>query len=247
MLKTTLRTSLLLMALMAISCDSKSSTSSSAPVPAKSITGPGVVKGKVIITAPPPPLPALKNEPCCDGAPATVPDESVIVNSNGTLANALVYIQGGPKADGADLPTAQLDQVFCRYTPHVIGVVVGQKLNIKSSDATVHNVHYKSTFQGDVNHWMKEKGQSVDVTFKMPEVLKTVCDVHSWMSAYICVLDTPLFSITGDTGTFEISNIPAGEYKLVVWHERFGKMEKPLSIKDASPVEIDLTFAPPTK
>ncbi len=246
MLTNTLRSSFLLAAMIAIGCDTRPPPSS-ARVPADSITGPGVVKGKVIITTPPPPLPPLKNEPCCEGAPATLPDESVVVNANGTLANAVVFVQGGPKADGSALPAAKLDQVYCRYVPHVVGVVVGQTLNIKSSDPTIHNVHYKSTFDGDSNYWMKSAGESVDVTFRMPEFLRTGCDVHPWMSAYICVLDSPLFHITGEAGEFQIANIPPGEYKLVVWHERFGKVERPLSIKDDTPVEIDLTFAPPSK
>ncbi len=232
-------------ALSLIACDSKP-PASTARVPAESITGSGVVRGKVIITDPPPTLAALKNEPCCEGAPATVPDESVIVNPNNTLANSVVFIQGGPKADGANLPKAQLDQVFCRYTPHVVGVVVGQTLNIKSSDPVVHNVHFKSAFAGDSNYWMKSAGESVDVIFKQSEFLRTGCDVHPWMSAYICVLDTPLFAITGTTGEFKIKNIPVGEYKLVAWHERFGKIEKPLKIVEGGgEIELDLTFAPP--
>jgi plastocyanin len=233
--------------MMGMSCGPSQSKSSGARVPAKSITGPGVVEGKVHIKDPPAPLPPLKNDPCCEGAPATVPDESMVLNDNGTLANVVVYIQGGPKADGSDLETALLDQVYCRYTPHVVGVVVGQKLNIKSSDPIVHNVHYKSTFTGDSNYWMKSAGESIDVTFKMPEFIKTGCDVHPWMNAYICVLDTPLFAITGSDGSFRIPNIPTGTYKLVAWHERFGKLESPLEIKDGTPVTTDFTFAPPAR
>lgn len=233
-------------AAFSLSCGPSQPKSAGGRVPSKSVTGPGVVEGKVSITNAPPLLPPLKNEPCCEGAPATVPDESVVVNENGTLANVLVYVQGGPKADGSDMETALLDQKFCRYTPHVIGVAVGQKLNIKSSDPTTHNVHYKSTF-GDANYWMKSAGESVDVTFKMPEFIKTGCDVHPWMNAYICVLDNHLFQVTGPEGTFKIPNLPTGTYKLVAWHERFGKIEKPLEIKDGTPVSIDFTFAPPAK
>lgn len=233
--------------MLTLSCGPSQPKAAGGRVPAKSISGPGVAQGKVMIKDPPAPLPPLKNEPCCEGAPATVPDESIVVNDNGTLANVVVFIQGGPKAEGSDLDAAKLDQVFCRYTPHVIGVVVGQTLNIKSSDPTVHNVHYKSTFGGDSNYWMKNAGESVDVKFKMPEFIRTGCDVHPWMNATICVLDNPLFAITGSDGTFKIPNLPTGSYKLVAWHERFGKMEQPLEIKDEAPVTVDFTFAPQAK
>lgn len=237
---------LLVLVVGAFSCGPGTTPGSQTPrVPAKSINGPGIVQGRVFIQNPPPLLPPLKNEPCCEGAPATVPDESMVLNDNGTLANVVVFIEGGPKADGSDLDKALLDQVYCRYVPHVIGVVVGQTLNIRSSDPIVHNVHFKSAFTGDSNYWMKSAGESVDVVFKMPEFLKTGCDVHPWMNAYICVLDTPLFSITGSEGRFNISGIPAGKYKLVAWHERFGKLEQPLEIKDDTPIWVDLTFTPP--
>lgn len=231
--------------LASLACDRAPSASNAPRVPAESIKGPGVVRGKVIFGATPPAPKTLKNEPCCEGAPATVPDETVVVNPDGTLANVVVFLQGGQRADGKSLPPAQLDQVFCRYTPHVIGVVVGQTLHIKSSDPVPHNVHYDSAFGKAINVTMMTAGEGVDVSFTASENIKTRCDVHPWMSAWICVMDTPLYAITRESGTFEIPNVPAGEYKLVAWHEQYGRRETSITVKDAAPVQYDFTFGPP--
>ncbi len=234
--------------LLGLGCDqSSTATSSGEKVPAGSIKGPGVVKGKIVFKGTAPVLPALKNEPCCDGAPATLKDESVIVNSNGTLANVVVYIQGGPKADGKDLPSAKLDQKFCQYIPHVVPVVTGQNLHITSSDPTIHNVHYTGTFVGDQNKWIKTPSEFIDVSFSKPEPIVTKCDVHNWMKAYIFVVDTPLHAITGEDGSFNIANIPAGDYTLSAWHERYGRKDTKISVKDGTPLELDVTFEPPAQ
>lgn len=238
--------SLLALGLLAcFACDRAPSPSNAPRVPAESIQGPGVVRGKVIFGATPPAPKTLKNEPCCDGAPPTVPDESVVINADGTLANTVVYLQGGARADGKSLSPVVLDQVYCRYTPHVVGVVVGQTLHVKSSDPIPHNVHYDSAFGKAVNVTLMDAKDTMNVTFTAPENIKTRCDVHPWMSAWICVMDTPLFSITRDAGTFEITNVPPGEYKLVAWHELFGRRETTITVTDGTPVQHDFTFAPP--
>jgi hypothetical protein len=40
------------------------------------------------------------------------------------------------------------------------------------------------------------------------------------MSALIVVLDSPYFATTGKDGRFSVSNVPPGQYRLHVLHER---------------------------
>ena len=53
------------------------------------------------------------------------------------------------------------------------------------------------------------------------------CNVHSWMHAYIGVVDNPYFAVTGPDGTFEWKNVPPGDYTIGVWHEKLGEQERP--------------------
>jgi hypothetical protein len=55
-----------------------------------------------------------------------------------------------------------------------------------------------------------------------PGVVKIICEVHPWMSAYIVVTDHPYYSVTDVYGEYLISDIPAGSYRLKVWHETLG-------------------------
>ena len=174
-------------------------------------------------------------------------EEKVVVNENGTLANVFVYLAGVPASDGSDREPAVLDQVDCRYVPHAIGVQVGQMLRIRSSDPTMHNVHYDSDSNGAANFGLTVAGAEKPVTLKgNHEFIRVRCDVHPWMSATIGVFESPFFTVTDDAeGTFEIARVPAGQYTLVAWHELYGKLERPVEVKDDESVDASFEYKPP--
>ena len=53
--------------------------------------------------------------------------------------------------------------------------------------------------------------------------MKFKCDVHPWMGAYVGVMTNPFFAVTDEKGNYSIKGLPAGEYELEAWHEKFGK------------------------
>lgn len=234
----------ILLAATLLGC-SKASTEYDVPrVSANTVSGNGTIVGKVMFDAPRPERKVIKNQPCTPTAPKELLEESAIVNENGTLKNAVVYIKNGPKTHGKDLAPARLDQNDCQYVPHVVGLVVGQPLTLHSSDTTPHNIHYQSAFSGNHNFLTTGADESIQTSFKGPEFVRTTCDIHPWMNAQIAVMDNPFFAITGDDGTFEIKNIPDGQYILAVWHERYGPQEKPVEIKGGK-VEETFTYSAP--
>jgi hypothetical protein len=220
--------------------------SPTAPPRPKTVFGTASVRGSVKFIGTPPPRAEIPNEPCHDGS-TPLKDETVIVNPNSTLANVFVYLENATESDGSDRPPALLDQINCRYAPHVIGVQVNQPLRIRSSDPhTLHNVHLIATRNPAMNFGLTEAGAEKTVTFQNAEFIRAKCDVHPWMTAYIGVFDSPFFSISSDKdGSFEIDKIPPGKYKLVAWHEQYGKMERPIEVKDGQKLDVTLTFKAP--
>ncbi|HEX8323097.1 MAG TPA: carboxypeptidase regulatory-like domain-containing protein [Tepidisphaeraceae bacterium] len=215
-------------------------------VPAASVvTGSATVSGRVDFDGPVPPAVTLRNQPCCPGAPATLQDETVVVNANGTLANVFVYVEGGPKTEGSALPAPVLDQQFCRYTPHVIGVVVGQPLTLLSSDPTMHNVNIRPTGEAHQNFAMHRAGESAVTRFSRPGFAASKCDVHPWMSAVIGVFDNPFFAVTDGEGRFAIANVPPGTYTLVTRHELYPPLRQTITVPDnATAVNADFRYSP---
>jgi hypothetical protein len=231
-----------------VGCDSGSTASDVAPQPAGAF-GAGVVSGAVGFVGTPPPVTMLPNATCHDEGARPLPDETVVVNEDGrTLRNVVVYLDGvAGRYDGQAAAAAVLDQVDCRYVPHVLAVQAGQMLLVKSSDPTLHNVHYQPAANPAANFGLTRAGADRRVTFVKPETdpVRVKCDVHPWMTAYVGVLPHPFFAVTGDDGRFEITHVPPGSYTLVAWHERYGRLKQPITVGDDGKVEATFEYKAP--
>ncbi len=131
------------------------------------------------------------------------------------------------------------------YSPRVIGAMVGQTVEIRNSDETLHNVHSLATNTKQFNSAMPMKGMTIKKRYQAPEVMaKVKCDVHPWMAAYVGVVDHPFFSVTGEDGSFTISGLPAGTYTIEAWHEKLGTKTAEVTVTEGGSATADLAFAP---
>jgi plastocyanin len=187
------------------------------------------VTGRVTFIGKPPAREVVKmsSDPSCAAGSGQKPlDNAVLVASDGALQNAFVYVK-----DGLDpaytFPTpstpAVLDQKGCFYIPRVMGLRVGQPLEMANTDPTFHNIHAMPKENREFNHGLAPGVPSMHHTFTRPEVMvRFKCDVHGWMTAHIGVMAHPFFAVTGTDGTFSFSGVPPGTYTVEAWHEVFG-------------------------
>jgi len=147
--------------------------------------------------------------------------QSIVVNDDGALQYAFIYVKSG--LSGSFAPPAQaavINQVGCMYLPHVTGVMTGQPLLIINSDNTLHNVKMNSANNGSFNEGMPVPGMQLTKSLSKPELgVPLRCDVHPWMNAVLHVMDHPFFSVSDVEGRFEITGLPPGTYTLEAVHE----------------------------
>jgi hypothetical protein len=161
---------------------------------------------------------------CYAGKPLPLADRWVF-GKNGdadTLEGVLVYVSGGLEGRTFAPPPspAMLDQAGCVYVPHVVGVMAGQTLEIRNSDATLHNVMTTPQKNDGFNVGMSTQGSRIERVFKLPEFkIRLECFMHKWMSAIVHVLPHPYFAVTGGDGTWTLKGLPPGEYEVSVLHE----------------------------
>ncbi len=221
--------------------------SSTPPVPQRPTVaaGLGSIQGIVRFdgVAPPPRIISGDNE-CCPGAAPAI-DESTVVNGNGTLKNVVVYIKDGPNVP-TDMPPVVLDQKDCTYRPHVLALQTGQPLDVTNHDPTTHNVYFQASVNASQNFSENTVGQVHRVFFPLPEFINVKCAVHPWMSAFVCVFDHPFFAVTGSDGTFHIDRLPAGSYTLTAWHEKYGPLDRSITIAGAQPASVEFEYKGPT-
>jgi len=177
---------------------------------------------------------AIKDADIC--AAVDVPDESLVVNSDGGVANVFVYLQKVPKGAKKTEPSEEpviFDQKGCRFIPHALVVRVGQPVRVVSGDQIAHNTHTLPTRNSESNNIVERgsrTGFMVNYTKTENVPFRVICDFHSWMLAYHLALDHPFGAVTDANGEFEIPDLPAGEHKFVVWHEGSGFLTRNLKI-----------------
>ena len=194
----------------------------------------GTVAGMVTLTgtAPAPKPISMGADAVCESKNTNAVAEDIVVKEGGAVQNVFVYVKDGKTSDnkninnlGFDVPAQVqvLDQSGCHYVPHVLGIQVKQKLEIRNSDATSHNINLQATKNEKINPSQPPGAPPVEKIFQRAETLIPVkCNQHPWMKAYIGVLGHPFYAVTGPDGKFEIKGLPPGTYTVVAWHEKFG-------------------------
>jgi len=207
----------------------------------------GNIVGSVVFegTAPSMAVIDMSDESVCAAKHSSPPMiQEVVVNSNGTLANVFVYVKEGLESLQFPTPGAAvvLDQNGCVYVPHVLGVMVGQDITIRNSDGLLHNISASPTINRGFNI-----GQPVVMdtqrSFGSAEVMVPLqCDAHSWMTAYIGVLDHPFHSVSNGSGAFSLSTLPPGNYVIEAWHETYGTQTQNVTVTTGETADITFTF-----
>jgi plastocyanin len=220
----------------------------SAVVPFSAHAG-GSVTGKISFQGAAPERKQVKMDadPKCAAANPQGRLGEVFVINGDALQNVFVYVKDGLGDKKFDLPAEAvvIDQNGCMYSPHVLGAMVGQTLEIRNSDATLHNVHSLPKNSPQFNSAMPMKGMTIKKKFGAAEVMvKIKCDVHPWMSAYIGVLDHPFYAVSGADGTFKINNLPAGTYTIEAWHESLGSQTTSVTVAEGGAATADFAFKP---
>jgi plastocyanin len=172
-------------------------------------------------------------------------DESLEVNRNGTLANVFVYIKSGLEGKTFQVPTAPvtIDQQGCWFHPRVLGIQVGQRLSVINSDPVTHNIHPMAEINREWNHSQGAGDPPLARKFLKPEVMIRVkCNIHSWMHAFIGVVDHPYYAVTGADGSFKIDNLPPGDYVLEAWQETLGTQTAKITVAPSGKVDTSFTF-----
>tara|TARA_Y100001935_G_C17307790_1_gene513555 strand:+ start:1784 stop:2482 length:699 start_codon:yes stop_codon:yes gene_type:complete len=189
-------------------------------------------------------------DPVCGKSHQTpVYRQDFVMDDKNNIANVIVYLKDVDYKGGVTKKQAVLDQKGCVYTPHVMGVMKGQEILIKNSDATLHNIHGLPKVNTEFNFAMPKVLKEKKMTLvKSEEAFKVKCDVHPWMSAYVQVFDHPYFAVTGDDGTYTIENVPAGTYEVVAWQEKFKDktVSHKVTVGDGNSKQ-DFTFVKPSK
>lgn len=133
------------------------------------------------------------------------------------LANAVVYAEPVGKAAPKPNTTGMIEQKNKQFIPLVSVVQSGSNINFPNRDLVRHHVYSFSpakTFELKLYSGIPAN----PVMFDKAGTVVLGCNIHDTMLAYIHIVDTPYFAKTDDSGKAKLSDLPAGQYQLKVWH-----------------------------
>jgi plastocyanin len=196
-------------------------------------------------TLPQPAKLSMNADPSCAKLhPGPAMSQDFMAGSDNALGNVIVFISDGLGSRTFDVPTQEVsfEQKGCEYAPHVVALRANQKLKMINSDTTTHNVH---PIPANNREWNKAEpaGSTMEESFPREEIAIPVkCNVHPWMKSYIAVFKHPYFAVTGKDGSFQLPNLPPGEYTVEAWHEKLGTMTQKITVAAGEAKTVDFTF-----
>ena len=136
------------------------------------------------------------------------------------LGDAVLYLEGSGLTVAVARPvTVEIAITDKAYAPHVLVVPVGSAVRFPNHDPFNHNVFSQSE-PNQFDLGLYGRGEAKSQTFANPGLVRVYCNVHPRMVAYIQVMGNRYYAQPGADGSFTMANVPPGQYRLHVWHER---------------------------
>jgi plastocyanin len=152
---------------------------------------------------------------------------------------ALVYIDNVKGEFPPPKKNPFMGQKGMVFAPHVLPVLKGSIVDFTNDDTVAHNVFSPPGAPVRFNLGLYGVGVKKTVTFDQLGEVPLLCNVHPEMLAYVIVLQNPYFALTDNAGKYEIKNVPAGSYKLKVWHEKLQETAKDVTVEEGKTVTVD--------
>jgi plastocyanin len=162
---------------------------------------------------------------------------------------AVVYFEPAAPGHAPKPPETAFQLVTYKkeFTPRVMAVPVGSRVQFPNQDSILHNVF--SVSPGNAfDLGIYRTGPPKEKRFQQPGVVRVYCNVHQAMVAYILVLDTPFYASPAEDGSFRLTGLPRGAGKLTVWHEQADPWSAELTLplaEGAPPVEARMVVVRP--
>lgn len=156
-------------------------------------------------------------------------DETIVVGDGGALRDVFVYlyVARGKKVEvHPDYKPGDLKSITnkgCRFEPHSLALWTADELEVRNDDTIGHNTNINLAVNADFNQLVANGSPLKKKLDKSePNPAPVACNIHPWMKANILVRDNPYMAVSGEDGSFEIKNVPAGKQEIIVWHEAKG-------------------------
>lgn len=115
------------------------------------------------------------------------------------------------------------------FFPRLMPLVKGQEVHFYNQDELDHNV-FSTEEKNSFDLGRYAKGDFRSVIYDQAGNYKVYCNIHQNMILDIVVLDNHYFTQTDEQGQYRLDNVPAGQYKLNIWHIYGGMKSRDITV-----------------
>ena len=168
---------------------------------------------------------------------AELPDQAVVVNGQGQLANAVVILTGLKRAAAAET-TVTNDK--CSFAPRVQLVRPNATVKTTSKDPILHTTNAQlENGRTLFNVALPFAGITISKPVGAAGNVRLSCNTHPWMRGWM-VMTEDAAAIAGADGRFTIDNVPPGTYELRIWHESLKAAPQKITVAAGKPTDLAL-------
>lgn len=183
----------------------------------------------------------MAQDPLC-GVQKTYSDELIVEPKTKAIANMVFMIdtrktklandQLHPDLQKVPETKPVLDNVKCRFEPHVLAMRAGQTLTVINLGPVAHNTTFSFFENVQLNPMIQAFGfNDIEILKEEKAPIRVECNIHPWMNAYVIITNHPYVGISDAAGKIKIEKLPAGiPLDFRIWHE----------IQDKSIEEVNL-------
>lgn len=160
----------------------------------------------------------------------------VAADAEGGLQDVVVTVEDVRAGKPFEPQEPRLEANVCQFIPFVTVLRDRHPLTVTNLDPVSHDLQ---VYERDEEH--------VFIMFHRPSLTKTgttdqikltgarramvmQCGFHPYMQAHGLAVDNPYYAVTGRDGSFRITGLPAGTYKVRAWHPMLGAREQTVTV-----------------
>jgi hypothetical protein len=195
-------------------------------------------------------------------------DEFSMGPGNG-LKDVVVVLTDATKGKPFKFEPLTIEARDCRFLPFVTVVKDGADVVVMNMDPVMHDIqayetsqlgprvlfntplpmnpHHKRVVTAESHEHLP--GQPVKESIHMTKGRRFFvmqCGFHAYMESWGFAVDNPYYALTGDGGTFTLTDVPPGEYTLMAWHPGVGTtLQKTVTVTEKGVTTADFSFDAP--
>ena len=148
--------------------------------------------------------------------PGSIDVRGTTVTAGKPVQDAVVWIDVPGAAVRSQEGKVVLDQRNLSFSPRVLAVQVGTRIEFPNHDRVFHNVFsFRDGKRFDLG--LYPVGAVKTIPFDRPGLSRVFCNIHPGMAAYIMVVDTPVFAVSDRLGQFALPDVPQGTFVYHAW------------------------------